>query len=105
MTRAELLKLLIGSAAVSAGAMSMAHADTPADAASDRARLNRLEARDAIHDLMMAYGRTLDNRDFQAFADLWASDAEYVQGVGPGAKGPAAIRGKTDQFIYRFRKP
>ena len=35
---------------------------------------------------------SLDRRDFQGFADLWAQDAEYVQGRGPGVKGPAAIR-------------
>lgn len=86
MTRAELLQILAGGAAAPSLAMA-------ADAGpSLQARLDRLEARAEIHELMMAYGRTLDRRDFAGFADLWATDAEYVQGRGPGVKGPAAIR-------------
>ena len=90
MTRAELLQLLVGGAAAAA-APSAVHAEAP-EASSMEARLDRLEARAEIHALMMAYGRTLDSRDFQAFEDLWAADAEYVQGKGAAAKGPAAIR-------------
>ena len=94
MTRAELLQLLVGGAAVGAAAPSLAEAKAAEQGAPTgvEARLHRLEARGDIHDLMMAYGRTLDRRDFQGFADLWAEDAEYVQGAGVAAKGPAAIR-------------
>jgi SnoaL-like domain len=50
------------------------------------ARVQALEAREAIRTLYAEYGRTLDARDFKAFSLLFARDAEY----GP-AKGPAAI--------------
>jgi hypothetical protein len=50
------------------------------------ARVQALEAREAIRTLYAEYGRTLDARDFKSFSLLFAKDAEY----GP-AKGPAAI--------------
>lgn len=50
------------------------------------ARVEALEAREAIRTLYAEYGRTLDARDFKAFSLLFARDAEY----GP-AKGPVAI--------------
>ncbi len=97
MTRAELLQLLVGGAALASVAPSAA-ASGPTDF---EARIYGLEAREEIHGLMMAYGRTLDSRDFQAFAGLWAADAEYVQGVGPAAKGPAAIRAVLEAAFAR----
>lgn len=103
MTRAELLKILVAGAATSAGVM----AGAPAGASPTRrpssleARLDVLESREQIHDLMLAYGRTLDNRDFQGFADLWAADAEYVQGSARPAKGPAAIRALMEGAFSR----
>ena len=94
-TRAELLKILaLGAAASSAGpSVARAAPGEPGEpGAGLEARIARLEARDEIHSLMLAYGRTLDARDFEGFAGLWAADAEYVQGRGLPAKGPAAIR-------------
>jgi uncharacterized protein (TIGR02246 family) len=90
VTRAELLQILVGGAAAGA-APSAALAAASAEPGL-AARLDKLEARAEIHELMMAYGRTLDRRDFAGFADLWAPDAEYVQGAGAAAKGPSAIR-------------
>ena len=52
------------------------------------ARVQALEARDAIRTLYAEYGRTLDARDFKAFSLLFSRDAE----VG-SAKGPAATPG------------
>jgi ketosteroid isomerase-like protein len=89
VTRAELLQILVGGAAVGAAVPAAAAEREPSGL---EARLHQLEARDEIHDLMMAYGRTLDRRDFQGFEGLWAPDAEYVQGRSPAVKGPAAIR-------------
>jgi uncharacterized protein (TIGR02246 family) len=61
-----------------------------ADDATDR--LRHLEDREAIRELLIAYGRTLDARDFEGFARLFARDAEYVGGGGMGAvRGPEAI--------------
>jgi uncharacterized protein (TIGR02246 family) len=97
MTRAELLQRLIGASAVAAAAPAAAAA-VPSGL---EARIAVLEARAEIHELMMAYGATLDRRDFAAFAALWTGDAEYVQGSGPPAKGPAAIRALLEAAFAR----
>jgi uncharacterized protein (TIGR02246 family) len=56
--------------------------------------LGALQAREEIRELLHAYGRTLDARDFEGFAALWAEDAEYVGGPGGQAVvGPDAIAG------------
>jgi hypothetical protein len=55
-------------------------------------RLRGLEAREEIGQLLINYGRTLDQRDFKAFSKLFATDAEYGGGAGNGmTKGPEAI--------------
>jgi uncharacterized protein (TIGR02246 family) len=56
------------------------------------ARVQVLEDRDAIRALLVSYASTLDGRDFAAFEQLWAKDAEFFGGAGNTAKGPAAIR-------------
>jgi uncharacterized protein (TIGR02246 family) len=56
------------------------------------ARVQVLEDRDAIRALLVSYARTLDERDFAGFEQLWAKDAEFVGGANNSAKGPAAIR-------------
>jgi ketosteroid isomerase-like protein len=56
------------------------------------ARLQVLEDREAIRALLVSYARTLDERDFSGFEQLWARDAEFIGGANNSAKGPAAIR-------------
>jgi len=56
------------------------------------ARVQVLEDREAIRALLVTYARTLDERDFAAFEQLWARDAEFIGGANNTAKGPAAIR-------------
>jgi uncharacterized protein (TIGR02246 family) len=56
------------------------------------ARVQVLEDREAIRALLVAYASTLDNRDFDGFAQLWARDAEFLGGAGNTATGPTAIR-------------
>jgi len=51
------------------------------DEAADRA---------AIHELLVDYGSTLDARDFDGFAALFAKDGVYVAGSGAGASGKDA---------------
>jgi hypothetical protein len=58
------------------------------------ARVEALEAREAIRTLFAEYGRTLDARDFHAFSLLFARDAEYGT-----AKGPAAIGAFLEKAI------
>ena len=55
------------------------------------ARVQVLEDRDAIRALLVSYARTLDERDFAGFAQLWAADAEFLGGGKNVAKGPTAI--------------
>jgi uncharacterized protein (TIGR02246 family) len=63
------------------------------------ARLEALEGREAIRTLWAEYGRTLDARDFRAFAQLFARDAEFVGGPGSPAKGPDAIGAFLEKAI------
>ena len=48
--------------------------------------------RDAIHELLLAYGRTLDSRDFDGFGALFTADGEYGGGRGPEAIAAAMRR-------------
>src|SRR6185295_16383306 len=71
---------------------------------STEARLQELEDRQAIHELLMNYGRTLDNRDFEGFARLFTADAEY----GGGKlmfKGPAEIRKWLETALAKNAAP
>ena len=55
------------------------------------ARLKLLEDREEIQLLLLDYGRHLDNRDFKAYASLFAKDGEWVGGFGSVA-GPLNIQ-------------
>lgn len=63
------------------------------------ARLQALEDREAIRELLNAYGATLDARDFAGFQALFARDAVYEGGGGAAARGPAAIRAQLEQIM------
>src|SRR5262245_3409884 len=89
--------LLISAIAISAGAFAVAQSPRPADALS--ARVQALEDREAIRTLWAEYGRTLDARDFAAFSQLFARDAEFVGGPGSPTKGPAAIGAFLEKAI------
>jgi uncharacterized protein (TIGR02246 family) len=66
--------------------------DEPAAAAADdaSARLRRLEDLEEIRQLFMDYKTVLDQKDFGAYASLFAEDGEFVAIAG-GAHGRAAI--------------
>lgn len=64
----------------------------PAADAAMAARLQHLEDRAQIQELLVAYGATLDRHDFAAFGQLFAEDAEYVAGAGAPTRGRAAIQ-------------
>jgi uncharacterized protein (TIGR02246 family) len=63
------------------------------------ARLEALEAREAIRQLWADYGRTLDNRDFKAFAQLFAREGEFVGGPGATAKGRDAVGALLEKLL------
>jgi uncharacterized protein (TIGR02246 family) len=51
----------------------------------------RAADRAAIHELLIDYGKTIDARDFDGFAALFAKNGVYVAGGGAGeASGPKA---------------
>jgi uncharacterized protein (TIGR02246 family) len=54
-------------------------------------RLQRLEDREQIAQLLVDYGRHLDSRDLAAYAALFAEDGEWVGGFGT-VKGRGNIR-------------
>jgi uncharacterized protein (TIGR02246 family) len=65
------------------------------------ARVQALEDRDAIRALLVDYATTLDNRDFEGFAQLWAKDSEFAGGSGNTAHGPAAIADLLKMLLGR----
>lgn len=75
-----------------------AAAANPGAAQSTDARLQQLESREQIRELLVAYGATLDARDFDAFGRLFTEDAEYVS-AGSITRGRAAIRAQLEQVL------
>jgi uncharacterized protein (TIGR02246 family) len=69
-----------------------------ADLESVAKRVQVLEDREAIRALILAYGQAHDHRDYRTFANLFASNGEWVGGLG-SAKGPQAIFELMDKTI------
>jgi len=59
--------------------------------ASLAARLQKFEDKEEIQNVLLDYGRHLDNRDFAAYSRLFAKDGEWVGGFG-SVSGPANIQ-------------
>src|SRR5262245_14269891 len=68
------------------------------DLASLAKRVQVLEDREAIRALILAYGQAHDHRDYRTFSNLFASNGEWVGGLG-SAKGPQAIFELMDKTI------
>jgi hypothetical protein len=79
-------------AAIASSLASVAGQTTKSSSDLLAAKVQVLEDREAIRALLVSYARTLDERDFAGFEQLWARDAEFVGGANNSAKGPAAIR-------------
>ena len=69
-----------------------------ADVDSLAKRVQVLEDREAIRALILAYGQAHDHRDYKTFASLFATNGEWVGGLG-SAKGPDAIFALMDKTI------
>ena len=65
------------------------------------ARVRTLEDREAVWRLHMDYRRHLDNRDFEAYAALFAQDGEWSGPLGTFV-GPAAILEMLTNSLERF---
>jgi uncharacterized protein (TIGR02246 family) len=70
---------------------------TPA-AQSLETRIQRLDDRMAIEQLLMEYGRAVDNRDFATFAALFADDGEW-KGAQGSYHGPKQIRESMEKIF------
>lgn len=70
---------------------------------------DRSEDRAAIHHLLVDYGRTLDARDFDGFAALFAHDGVYVAGGSgkplSGAEAGEAMRRTFAENALGFAEP
>lgn len=73
-------------------------AEATSPSLSPAARLMQLESREQIRELLVAYGATLDSRDFPAFGELFAEDAEYVS-AGTTTRGRKAIQAQLEQVL------
>ena len=62
------------------------------------ARVQVLEDKEEIRNLLIDYGRFLDARDFGKYAGLFAKDGEWVGGFGT-TQGPAAIQAFMEKNI------
>jgi uncharacterized protein (TIGR02246 family) len=95
-------RLLSGAVAGVVIALLLAQSLPTSEAAqgdSTAARLQRLEDREQIRELLTAYGATLDRHDFAAFGRLFAEDAEYTGGPGAPTRGRAAIQAQLERVI------
>jgi len=75
------------------------HTSAAAQGDTTAARLQRLEDREQILELLTAYGATLDRHDFAAFGQLFTEDAEYASGPGAPTHGRAAIQAQLQNII------
>jgi ketosteroid isomerase-like protein len=66
--------------------------------ASLEARLQRLEDIQEITSLFMSYRRTLDEREFATYAELFAPDGEWTGNLG-SYTGPAAIKQMLEDSV------
>jgi uncharacterized protein (TIGR02246 family) len=70
----------------------------PAAGRESAARIQRIEDRAEIEQLLLNYGRHLDARDFKAYAQLFARDGVWEGGMGT-VQGPAAIQAFMEKAI------
>ncbi len=100
-TARGLLVALLGIACLHAHAQDAARSAKPHLSVEQRLRL--IEDQDEIRELLIAYGRDFDKRDFVAYSNLFASDGVWVGGA-EGSRpytGPAAIR----EFVTKTYPP
>ena len=104
MHRSRIVPFLVLTAALaSLDALAQASAPSP-DLEALAARVQVLEDREAIRALILAYGQAHDRRDYRTFEDLFATNGEWVGGLG-SAKGPDAIFELMDRTIGHDPRP
>jgi uncharacterized protein (TIGR02246 family) len=85
---------LVGGAATAAPPTA-----APSTVAALEKRVQELEDRAEIQQLLIDYGRALDTRDFETYAKLFATDGEWSGNVGTFKtfKGPQAIKAAMEE--------
>jgi uncharacterized protein (TIGR02246 family) len=100
----EITAPLLRIAAVLIAASAFSQSLAAQDLASLAKRVQVLEDRESIRALILAYGQAHDHRDYRTFSNLFASNGEWVGGLG-SAKGPQAIFELMDKTIGHDPKP
>ena len=85
---AGIVLLLVNTVGLQAQAQDKAHS---AKKPSIERRLQILEDKEEIRELLVAYGRDFDKRDFTAYAQLFASDGVWTGGSPGHMHTPAAM--------------
>jgi len=95
----RILLTMVAGAAIALALAGVLRDSSAASQDSTASRLQRLEDREQILELLTAYGATLDRRDFAAFGQLFAEDAEYGSGPATPTRGRAAIQAQLEKVI------
>jgi uncharacterized protein (TIGR02246 family) len=69
----------------------VARAQSGASVNALAARVQRAEDIEEIKNVLITYGRSLDARDLNTYANLFAKDGEWVGGFGTVTGGPPAV--------------
>ena len=89
---AALAMLVVGSHAASGAE------PTPADFEALKARVQEVQDRQEIAQLIVEYGHLLDTHDLVGYSNLFAREGEWIGGFGR-AKGPKAILAMMNKYI------
>ncbi len=97
------MNLWFAVAVMALGAFAIPRAQA-ADVDALAKRVQVLEDREEIRALILAYGWAHDHRDYKMYASLFASNGEWLGGLGT-AKGPDAIFALMDKSIGHHPLP
>ena len=97
------MNLWLAATIMALGAFAMPRAQA-ADLEALAKRAQVLEDREEIRALILAYGQAHDHRDYKMFASLFATNGEWIGGLGT-AKGPDAIFALIDKSIRHHPLP
>ncbi|HTC53646.1 MAG TPA: nuclear transport factor 2 family protein [Steroidobacteraceae bacterium] len=94
------LTATLATAALLLAGSGSARAAPPSQAqfAALQARVQELQDRQEIAQLIVEYGHLLDTHDLVGYSNLFAQDGEWIGGFGR-AKGPAAILAMMNKYL------
>lgn len=101
MNKRALMTAIVSSCMLFAAVPGAARAGD--DGAAQKAlaqRVQLLEDRAAIHDLLITYGRLLDQKDLVGYSKLFARDGVWEGGIG-SATGPAGVQAMLEKVYSR----